>query len=360
MSFPNYAEENIRSLSWQEHLRLRPGMYIGKLGDGSAPDDGIYILLKEVIDNSIDEFMMGYGKRIELTVTTQTVHIRDFGRGIPLGKVVDCVAKMNTGGKYDSQAFQKSIGLNGVGIKAVSALSVELTIQSFRDGSTKSASFAAGKLQKESEVMATQEMNGTAVFFEPDPAVFGPFAFVEQWVVDRIADYTYLNQGLTIILNGKKYTSRHGLLDFLQAKGAGEGVAYPVIHVKGTDIDLAFTHHEQRSSEVYYTFVNGQATTQGGTHLSAFKEAIVKAVRAFYKKNLEASDVRAGCMVALSMRMDAPIFESQTKTKLGAQSMGPSRPSVRSFIGEFVQSALNDFLHQNAVSYTHLTLPTIA
>lgn len=348
MATPDYTEANIRSLAWQEHLRLRPGMYIGKLGDGSLPDDGIYILLKEVIDNSVDEFVMGYGKKIEIKITNDhQVSVRDFGRGIPLGKVVDCVAKINTGGKYDSQAFQKSVGLNGVGIKAVNALSSYCKVQSFRDGLTKSATFSAGVLVEESTILATNEPNGTHVVFKPDDTIFKQFSFVPQFIEEQIAHYTFLNTGLIFNLNGKKYHSRYGLLDLLQAKTTAESYAYPIIHFKKQDIELSLTHHHTLSSEVYYTFVNGQFTPQGGAHLNAFKEAIVQTVRAFYKKEFDATDIRAGLIAALAIKVQEPIFESQTKTKLGSQQMGPEGPTIRSFIIAFIKNELDNYLHKN-------------
>ncbi len=348
MTTPDYTEANIRSLAWQEHLRLRPGMYIGKLGDGSLPDDGIYILIKEVIDNSIDEFVMGYGKKIEVKISDDNqVSVRDFGRGIPLGKLVDCVAKINTGGKYDSQAFQKSVGLNGVGIKAVNALSEYCKVQSFRDGLTKSATFSAGICLEESEILATNEPNGTHVIFKPDYAIFNAFTFVKEFIEEQIAHYTFLNTGLIFNLNGKKYHSRGGLLDLLQAKTTSETHTYPIIHLKKQDIELSLTHHHTLSNEVYYTFVNGQFTPQGGAHLNALKEAIVKTVREFYKKDFDASDIRGGLIAALSIKVQEPIFESQTKTKLGSQQMGPEGPTIRNFIIAFIKSELDNYLHKN-------------
>lgn len=348
MSTPNYTEANIRSLTWQDHLRLRPGMYIGKLGDGSLPDDGIYILLKEVIDNSVDEFVMGYGKKIEIKISDdQQVSIRDFGRGIPLGKLVDCISKINTGGKYDNQAFQKSVGLNGVGIKAVNALSIYCRVQSFRDGLTKSATFSAGVLLATSEIMDTSEPNGTHVIFKPDCTIFKQFAFVPQFVEAQVAHYTFLNTGLIVDLNGKQYRARNGLLDLLKAKTVAETCAYPIIHLKKQDIELSLTHHYTLSNEVYYTFVNGQFTPQGGSHLNALKEAIVKTIRAFYKKEFDTADIRGGLIAALSIKVQEPIFESQTKTKLGSQQMGPEGPSIRSFIMDFIKSTLDDYLHKN-------------
>ncbi|TSJ81504.1 MAG: type IIA DNA topoisomerase subunit B [Candidatus Cardinium sp.] len=348
MAIPNYTEANIRSLAWQEHLRLRPGMYIGKLGDGSLPDDGIYILIKEVIDNSVDEFVIGYGKKIEIKIAPDNqVSIRDFGRGIPLGKLVDCVAKINTGGKYDSQAFQKSVGLNGVGIKAVNALSAYCKVQSFRDGLTKSTTFSAGVLLEESEILATDEPNGTHVTFKPDGTIFKEFAFIPEYIAEQIAHYTFLNTGLIFNLNGKKYHSKGGLLDLLQAKTAIESHAYPIIHLKKQDIELALTHHHTLSSEAYYTFVNGQFTPQGGSHLNGLKEAIVQTIRGFYKKEFDATDIRAGLIAALSIKVQEPIFESQTKTKLGSQQMSPEGPTIRSFIIAFIKSELDNYLHKN-------------
>lgn len=348
MATPHYTEENIRSLVWQEHLRLRPGMYIGKLGDGAAPDDGIYMLIKEVIDNSIDEFVMGYGKQIKVEVSDHEISVRDFGRGIPLGKVVDCVAKINTGGKYDSKAFQKSVGLNGVGIKAVNALSEYFKVQSFRDGLTKSAVFSAGVITSEEAIVATTEQNGTHIVFIPDRTIFKQFSFVAHFIEEQIANYTFLNAGLVFSLNGKKYRSRNGLLDLLQTKTDVETMAYPIIHLKGMDIELSLTHHQHLGSEVYYSFVNGQLTAQGGMHLNAFKEAIVKTVREFYKKDFESSDIRGGLVAALAIKVQDPIFESQTKTKLGSQQMGPEGPSIRSFIIDFIKRELDNYLHKHA------------
>lgn len=349
MTISNYTEANIRSLGWQEHLRLRPGMYIGKLGDGSLPDDGIYILLKEVIDNSVDEFVMGHGKKIDIKIAKDNrVSVRDFGRGIPLGKVLDCVAKINTGGKYDSQAFQKSVGLNGVGIKAVNALSEYCQVQSFRDGLTKSVTFSAGVLLEESETLPTNEPNGTHVLFKPDCAIFNAYAFLPQFVEEQITNYTFLNTGLIFNLNGRKYHSRNGLLDLLQARTAIATHAYPIIHLKKQDIELSLTHHDTSASEVYYSFVNGQFTPQGGVHLHACKEAIVRTVRTFYKKEFDAADIRSGLIVALSIKVQEPIFESQTKTKLGSQQMAPQGPSIRSFITTFIKNELDNYLHKNS------------
>ncbi|TDG95158.1 DNA topoisomerase IV subunit B [Cardinium endosymbiont of Culicoides punctatus] len=345
----HYTEENIRSLAWQEHLRFRPGMYIGKLGDGSASDDGIYILIKEVIDNSIDEFVMGYGKQVEITVSDHEISVRDFGRGIPLGKVIDCVAKINTGGKYDSKAFQKSVGLNGVGIKAVNALSEYFKVQSFRDGLTKSAIFSAGVMASEEEIKETTEPNGTHIVFIPDRTIFKQYSFILHFIEEQIANYTFLNTGLIFVLNGKKYRSRNGLLDLLHTKTDIESLSYPIIHLKDKDIELCLTHHQNAGNEIYYTFVNGQFTAQGGVHLNSFKEAVVKTVREFYKKDFDSSDIRGGLVAALAIKVQDPIFESQTKTKLGSQQMGPEGPSIRSFIIDFIKRELDNYLHKHTI-----------
>lgn len=342
----NYTEDSIRSLDWREHIRLRPGMYIGKLGDGSSQDDGIYVLVKEVIDNSIDEHVMGFGKNIEITITEHRVEIRDYGRGIPLGKVVDCVSKINTGGKYDSGAFQKSVGLNGVGTKAVNALSSYFKIQSFRDGKTKAAEFERGVLTKDIPESSTTQRNGTLVVFEPDNTIFKNYHFIPQYLENQIWNYAYLNSGLTINFNGQKYFSQNGLLDLLQRKTDEESIRYPIIHLKGDDIEIALTHGNQYGEE-YYSFVNGQYTTQGGTHLAALREALVKTIRDFYKKDFDASDIRASIIGAISVRVQDPVFESQTKTKLGSINMAPDGASVRSFIGDFIKNALDDYLHKN-------------
>jgi topoisomerase-4 subunit B len=341
----NYTEDSIRSLDWKEHIRLRPGMYIGKLGDGSAYDDGIYVLVKEVIDNSIDEHVMGYGKNIEIKITDHRVEIRDYGRGIPLGKVVDCVSKINTGGKYDSQAFQKSVGLNGVGTKAVNALSNYFKVQSFRDGRTKVAEFQRGELIEDKSEIETKERNGTLVTFEPDNSIFKHFRFIPEYLENQLWNYAYLNSGLTINFNGKKYHSENGLLDLLSRKTDEDNLRYPIVHLKGSDIEIALTHSQQYGEE-YYSFVNGQFTTQGGTHLAAFREAVVKTVREFYKKDFDASDVRSAIVAAISVRVQDPVFESQTKTKLGSQNMGPDGPTVRTFINDFVKKELDDYLHK--------------
>ncbi len=342
----NYSEDSIRSLDWKEHIRLRPGMYIGKLGDGSSMDDGIYILLKEIIDNSIDEYVMGNGRVIDIKIADGRVVVRDFGRGIPLGKVIDCVSKINTGGKYDSSAFQKSVGLNGVGTKAVNALSNYFKVQSVRDGRTKIAEFSKGELTKEHREGACDLPNGTIITFAPDDSIFKNYHFIPEYLENMIWNYVYLNSGLTITLNDQKFFSKDGLLDLLKRKTNEEDMRYPIIHLKGHDIEVSFTHENQYGEE-YYSFVNGQHTTQGGTHLAAFREAIVKTIREFYKKDLDASDIRASVIAAISIRVQEPVFESQTKTKLGSQNVGPDGPSVRSFIGDFLKKELDDYLHKN-------------
>ncbi len=346
MATHNYTEASIRSLDWREHIRLRPGMYIGKLGDGATYDDGIYVLLKEIIDNGIDEYVMGYGKRINLHVTDHRVEVRDYGRGIPLGKIVDCVSKINTGGKYDSQSFQKSVGLNGVGTKAVNALSAYFQVQSFRGGQTRSATFKQGLLVEATPLQSTQEPDGTRVVFEPDASVFKNFQFIPQFIVEQIWNYVFLNAGLAIAFNGQKYVSKNGLLDLLERKIEAETLCYPIIHVRGEDIEVALTHNHQYGEE-YYSFVNGQFTTQGGTHLAAFKESLIKMVRDFYKKDFEASDIRTSIVGAIAIRVQEPIFESQTKTKLGSQQIGPSGPTTRSFVNDFIKKELDDYLHQH-------------
>jgi topoisomerase IV subunit B len=321
-------------------------MYIGKLGDGATYDDGIYVLLKEIIDNGIDEYVMGYGKRINLHVTDHRVEVRDYGRGIPLGKIVDCVSKINTGGKYDSQSFQKSVGLNGVGTKAVNALSAYFQVQSFRGGQTRSATFKQGLLVEATPLQSTQEPDGTRVVFEPDASVFKNFQFIPQFIVEQIWNYVFLNAGLAIVFNGQKYVSKNGLLDLLERKIEAETLCYPIIHVRGEDIEVALTHNHQYGEE-YYSFVNGQFTTQGGTHLAAFKESLIKVVRDFYKKDFEASDIRTAIVGAIAIRVQEPIFESQTKTKLGSQQIGPSGPTTRSFVNDFIKKELDDYLHQH-------------
>ena len=342
-----YTEDNIKSLDWKEHIRLRPGMYIGKLGDGSAVDDGIYVLVKEVIDNCIDEYVMGFGKNIDIKVSEHRVEIRDYGRGIPLGKVVDCVSKINTGGKYDSQAFQKSVGLNGVGSKAVNALSNYFKVQSYRDKKVKIAEFEKGKLRKESKIIDSSGRNGTLIVFEPDGKMFQNFHFIPEYLEEKIWNYVFLNAGLTITFNGTKYYSEGGLLDLLSKKTDSESLRYPIIHLKGNDIEVSITHNNQYGEE-YYSFVNGQYTTQGGTHLAAFREAIVKTVREFYGKNFDATDVRASIVTAISVRVMEPVFESQTKTKLGSQTIGPEGPTMRTFINDFIKKELDDYLHKHS------------
>src|SRR6201747_1778687 len=315
-----YSDDSIRSLDWKEHIRLRPGMYIGKLGDGSAYDDGVYVLLKEIIDNSIDEFVMGAGRSIEVIMTDHKVSVRDFGRGIPLGKVIDCVSKINTGGKYDSKAFQKSVGLNGVGTKAVNALSNSFIVQSYRDGRTKIAEFEKGELIKDEPEKETTQRNGTAINFIPDDTIFRHYRFIPEFVDSMIWNYVFLNSGLTINFNNQKYFSERGLYDLLVRNSDAESIRYPIIHLKGEDIEIAMTHG-QAYGEEYYSFVNGQNTTQGGTHQAAFREAVVKTIREFYKKEFEASDVRSSIVSAIAIKVQEPVFESQTKTKLGSQNM---------------------------------------
>lgn len=341
----NYNEDDIKSLDWKEHIRLRPGMYIGKLGDGSAHDDGIYILLKEIIDNSIDEFVMGVGKIVELTITDHKVIVRDYGRGIPLGKVIDCVSKINTGGKYDSKAFQKSVGLNGVGTKAVNALSSYFKVQSYRDGKTKTAEFERGVLLKDHKEEATTQRNGTSITFNPDDVIFRHYRYIPEFIQNMIWNYAYLNAGLTIVFNGEKFASQRGLYDLLDRK-TDDTIRYPLIHLKGDDIEIAMTHNNQYGEE-YYSFVNGQNTTQGGTHQAAFREAVVKTVREFFKKEFDATDVRASIVAAISIRIQEPVFESQTKTKLGSINAAPEGPSIRNWINDFVKKALDDYLHKH-------------
>jgi len=342
----DYNEESIRSLDWKEHIRLRPGMYIGKLGDGSSPDDGIYVLMKEVIDNCIDEHTMGYGKHVDVNIKDKTITVRDYGRGIPLGKVVDVVSKINTGAKYDSKAFQKSVGLNGVGTKAVNALSNYFKVTAFRDGKEKTAEFERGVLTQEHKEAKTTEENGTLVTFVPDDKIFKNFHFVQEYLDNQFWNYCYLNAGLVMNLNNKRYVSKNGLLDLLQRKTNEDEIRYPIIHLKGEDIEIALTH-ENDYGEEYYSFVNGQFTTQGGTHLAAFREALIKTVREFYKKDYDATDIRGSVCAALSIRVQEPVFESQTKTKLGSQTVYEGGPSMRNFIGDFLGKELNNFLHKN-------------
>ncbi len=346
-STSTYTEDNIKTLDWREHIRKRPGMYIGKLGNGTSPDDGIYILAKEIMDNSIDEYMMGFGKHIEIKISDDMVSVRDYGRGIPLGKVVDCVSKINTGGKYDSEAFQKSVGLNGVGAKATNALSRYFKVQAFRNGETKSAEFTQGILLKESEIVPTKEKDGTMIMFEPDEEVFEGYKFQPEFLEELIWNYAYLNAGLKIFYNGKEYFSKNGLLDLLKNKTNEAEIRYPIMHFKGTDIEIAITHGNQYGEE-YYSFVNGQNTTQGGTHLAAYREAVVKTVRDFYKKEYDPADVRASMVAAISIRVQEPVFESQTKTKLGSLHLTPNGgTTIRSFVNDFIKNELDKFLHMN-------------
>jgi topoisomerase-4 subunit B len=345
MAEANYNEDSIKTLDWKEHIRLRPGMYIGKLGDGSSQDDGIYILLKETIDNCIDEYVMGYGKTIEITIKEKVVKVRDYGRGIPLGKVVDVVSKINTGAKYDSEAFKKSVGLNGVGTKAVNALASYFKVSSVRDEKIKSAEFERGVLIKDEAIAESTLRKGTQVVFVPDEKIFGNFHFLMEYVEKMCWNYVYLNTGLTIYLNGNKFYSENGLHDLLSQNLSGN-ILYPIIHLKGNDIELAFTHGTHYGEE-YYSFVNGQHTTQGGTHQGAFREAVVKTIREFYKKEFEAVDVRTSIVAAISIKVQEPVFESQTKTKLGSQVIAPDGMAVRTFINDFVKEALDNFLHKN-------------
>ncbi|MCB9426796.1 MAG: type IIA DNA topoisomerase subunit B [Flavobacteriales bacterium] len=345
-----YTEDNIRSLDWKEHIRMRPGMYIGKLGDGSSPDDGIYILVKEVIDNSIDEFVMGAGKTIEVTIRDKTVTVRDYGRGIPLGKVVDVVSKMNTGGKYDSVAFKKSVGLNGVGTKACNALSTYFRVESVRDGERKVAEFSAGNLVEDFPIESTTNRKGTKVVFTPDDVIFKNFKFRNEYVEKLLKNYCYLNTGLTILFNGEKFYSENGLKDLLDENIGEEDKLYPIVHLKDDDIEIALTHSKTQYSEEYHSFVNGQNTTQGGTHLSAFREAIVRTIKEFYNKSFEAADVRKSIVSAISIKVMEPVFESQTKTKLGSTEMGGGHPTVRTFINDFIKTKLDNYLHKNPES----------
>jgi topoisomerase-4 subunit B len=345
--FAAYDEDSITSLDWREHIRLRPGMYIGKLGDGSSPDDGIYVLLKETIDNAVDEYTMGFGKHIDIEISGHQVHVRDYGRGIPLGKVVEVVSRINTGAKYDSNVFQKSVGLNGVGTKAVNALSEKFRVESIREGKSKAADFEQGILKKEFRETATNEVNGTVITFIPDQAIFRHYHFIPEFLENQIRNYCYLNAGLTLVFNGKKFLSRNGLLDLLRSKvNEAEETRYPIIHLKGTDIELAVTHTNEYGEE-YYSFVNGQFTTQGGTHLAAFKETYVKTIREYYKKDYDATDIRGSICAAISIRVQEPVFESQTKTKLGSQSMSEGGPTVKNFIADFMGRELDNFLHKN-------------
>jgi len=342
-----YDEDNIRSLDWKEHIRMRPGMYIGKLGDGSSPDDGIYILIKEVIDNCIDEFVMGAGKTIEVTIKDKMVSVRDYGRGIPLGKVVDVVSKMNTGGKYDSKAFKKSVGLNGVGTKAVNALSNYFRVESVRDNQQKAAEFSAGNLTLDEEIQESSKRKGTKVSFVADETIFKNYKFRNEYIIKMLKNYCYLNRGLTIYFNGEKYVSENGLKDLLEENITEEDMVYPIIHLEGEDIEIAVTHSKSQYSEEYHSFVNGQNTTQGGTHLSSFREAIVRVIKEFYNKPFEASDIRKSIVSAISVKVEEPVFESQTKTKLGSTDIGPKGPTVRTFINDFIKVKFDNYLHKN-------------
>ena len=344
-----YEDDSIRSLDWKEHIRLRPGMYIGKLGDGSSADDGIYVLLKETIDNCIDEHTMGHGRHVDVNITGNEIMVRDYGRGIPLGKVVDVVSKINTGAKYDSKAFQKSVGLNGVGTKAVNALSSYFKVTSFRDGREKAAEFKQGNLIKEHKETASTQENGTLVEFVPDDTIFKNFHFVQEYLDNQFWNYCYLNAGLVMNLNNKRFVSKNGLLDLLQRKTNADEIRYPIIHLKGEDIEVALTH-ESAYGEEYYSFVNGQFTTQGGTHLAAFREGYIKTIREFFKKDYEASDIRGSICAAISVRVQEPVFESQTKTKLGSQTVSEGGLSIKNFIGDFLGKELNNFLHRNPVT----------
>ena len=342
-----YTEDNIRSLDWKEHIRMRPGMYIGKLGDGSSADDGIYILLKEVLDNSIDEYVMGAGKSIDISIQGNKVIVRDYGRGIPLGKVVDVVSKMNTGGKYDSRAFKKSVGLNGVGTKAVNALSIYFRVESTREGKSASAEFELGVLKNQDLLDDTSRRKGTKVSFIPDPEIFKNYKYRNEYVARMLKNYVYLNPGLTITFNGEKFFSENGLKDLLEDNSKAEDRLYPTIHIKGNDIEVALTHSKTQYSEEYHSFVNGQNTTQGGTHLAAFREAYVKTIRDYFGKNYDASDIRKSIISAIAIKVMEPVFESQTKTKLGSTEMGGGLPTVRTFINDFVKTQLDNYLHKN-------------
>jgi topoisomerase-4 subunit B len=346
MAKHQYTEDSIKSLDWKEHIRMRPGMYIGKLGDGSSHDDGIYVLLKEILDNCMDEFVMGYGKTIEISIRGSKVTVRDYGRGIPLGKVLDCVSKINTGGKYDTKAFKKAVGLNGVGTKAVNALSEYFKIQSNRDKQVKTAEFERGVVTLDSDVIETSQRNGTKVSFIPDTNIFGKYRFLDDYIVNMVWNYVYLNPGLSIVYNGDKYYSENGLHDLLQAKVESK-LTYPIIHLKGQDIEVALTHSNQKYGETYFSFVNGQHTTQGGTHQNALREGIVKTIREFYKKNYETSDIRQSIIAAISLKVMEPVFESQTKTKLGSFDMGGDLPTIRTYVNDFIKQSLDNFLHKN-------------
>ncbi len=345
LSIEEYNEKSIKTLNWKEHIRKRPGMYVGKLGDGSSQDDGIYLLIKEVVDNSIDEFMMGFGKKIDISINERSVKVRDYGRGIPLGKVKDVSSKMNTGAKYDSKVFKKSVGLNGIGIKAVNALSEKFIIRSFRDGEKKEILYEKGNVIKDKSLEKSEMLNGTEVIFTPDSEIFGDYRFLLDFIVNQINYYSYLNMGLIINFNGNRYFSKNGLLDLLNAN-IDNGIIYPIIHLKGEDIEVAITHGGHYGEE-YYTFVNGQNTTQGGTHLQAFREGLIKTIREFYRKDFDVSDIRTSIIAAISVKIEEPIFESQTKTKLGSKEMTPGGSSLKNYIGDFLKNQLDNFLHKN-------------
>jgi topoisomerase IV subunit B len=344
---PKYTEDSIRSLDWKDHIRFRPGMYIGKLGDGSSMDDGIYILLKEAIDNSVDEYAMGFGKKIDIEIKNKMVTVRDYGRGIPLGKVMDCVAKINTGAKYDSEAFKKSVGLNGVGTKAVNALSSYFKIQAVRESKTKVIEFERGEVKKDAKIISSNEHDGTMVQFMPDDKLFPNFHFINEHVERMLWNYAYLNPGLVINYNGQKIISENGLSDLLQTEINGK-IAYPIVHIKGDDIEVAMTHYDTKYGEEYYSFVNGAHTTQGGTHLVAYREAVVKTIREFYKKEFDVADIRNSIVAAVSVKVQEPVFESQTKTKLGSIDVGPKGPSIKTFVNDFLKKELDNFLHKNS------------
>ncbi len=342
----NYSEDTIRTLDWKEHIRLRPGMYIGKLGDGASQDDGIYVLIKEVIDNAVDEFIMGFGKTIEVNIDESRVTVRDYGRGIPLGKVIDCVSRINTGAKYDSKVFKKTVGLNGVGTKAVNALSQSFRIESIREGQAKTAEFALGKLTREYDIRQSAERTGTLVSFTPDDTIFGKFRFIDEYIEQLLWNYVFLNRGLTIVFNGRRLYSKNGLLDLLN-RNIDTPICYPIIHIHEQELEFAFTHSTSQYSEEYYSFVNGQHTTQGGTHQAVFREALNKTIREFYKKDFDANDIKTSIMVAMSLKVQEPVFESQTKTKLGSQHMEPGGSTIRNYIGDILKRRLDNYLHMH-------------
>ncbi|MFZ4412866.1 MAG: DNA topoisomerase IV subunit B [Bacteroidales bacterium] len=343
----DYTEDSIRSLDWNEHIRLRPGMYIGKLGDGASQDDGIYVLVKEIVDNAIDEFVMGFGRTVEISIQDQKVTIRDYGRGMPLGKVIDCVSKINTGAKYDSKVFQKAVGLNGVGTKAVNALTSYFKVQAIREGKTKIVEFSKGFVTKDNEIQPSELRNGTIITFVPDAEIFGHYHFIDEYLDKLLWNYAYLNNGLTINFNGNKFIAKNGLLDLLESNINGS-TTYPIIYIKEDDLEFAFSHSTSQYIEEYYSFVNGQHTTQGGTHQAAFREAIVKTIREFYKKDFEPSDIRSSIVVALSFKIQEPVFESQTKTKLGSMYIEPNGATVRNYIMDIVKRNLDNYLHINS------------